>query len=302
MVRRLKESGTVASKSPGPMNSREFETLGRYIQSSLGIKMPPGKKTMLESRLNKRLRSLGMKSFKEYGDYLFSLKGREAETPHLIDVVTTNKTEFFRERNHFDILSREILPRWVNRNRRGKTFAAWSAGCSSGEEVYTLAMVLADFAETRKDFRFQILGTDISQAILQKARRAVYPERLVHTVPGPFQRKYLMRSKDRSQKLVRVVPELRSRVAFREINLMDNFSFRENMDIIFCRNVIIYFEREVQEVLFRKLSNCLNKDGHIFIGHSETLNGMDLPLEQLRPTLYRKTDDGNRGVANKGDG
>ena len=273
---------------PRPMTEKEFKELGTFIQTEFGIKMPPGKKSMLESRLNKRLRSLGMTSYKQYKDYLFSLKGLEIEMPHLMDAVTTNKTEFFREDKHFEVLAQEVLPAWLAEQGRGKPFMVWSAGCSTGEEVYSLAMVLAEFAASNRGFGFEVLGTDISQEVLHKAKRGVYPERLSQGIPQDFCKKYLMRSTDRSKGLMRIVPELRSKVAFRELNLIEDFSFREKMDVVFCRNVVIYFEWRVQEILFQKLCSCIAKGGFLFIGHSESLSGMDLPLEQSRPTVFKK--------------
>jgi chemotaxis protein methyltransferase CheR len=251
--------------------------------------MPPGKKTMLESRLGKRLRALGMNSYKDYEEYLFNIKGMEIEIPHLIDAVTTNKTDFFREANHFEILYNKLLPHWFARHDNKRVFSVWSAGCSSGEEPYTIAIVLNEFAEKNSGFRFSILGTDISNEILEKAQRAVYHEDRIDPVPNNLKKKYFLRSKDRKQKLVRVVPELRNQVAFRLLNFMDDFSFRETMDVIFCRNVVIYFEKPVQERLFQKFCEHLHPNGHIFIGHSETLAGMSLPLKQLSPTVYQKS-------------
>jgi chemotaxis protein methyltransferase CheR len=274
--------------NPRPMTQQEFEKFGEFIQTEFGIKMPPGKKTMLESRLNKRLRSLNMSSYQEYQDYLFSLKGLEVEMPHLVDAVTTNKTEFFREGQHFELLFNEILPHMLEQKGPRPKLTAWSAGCSNGKEPYSLAMVLNELAEQYPGLEYQILGTDISRQVLQEATRAVYPEDNAQSIPYRLRKKYLLRSKDRQKKLVRIVPELRSRVSFRELNLLHEISFREQMDLIFCRNVIIYFERPVQETLFGKLSSCLGQGGYLFIGHSETLSGMDLPLKQVRPTVYQK--------------
>lgn len=274
--------------NPRPMTQKEFERFGEFIQSEFGIKMPAGKKTMLESRLNKRLRTLNMSSYQEYKDYLFSLKGLEVEMPHLVDAVTTNKTEFFREGQHFELLFNELLPHWLEQKGQRASLTAWSAGCSNGKEPYSLAMVLNEFAESAPGFDYQILGTDISRQVLQEAERAVYSEDAVQSIPYQLKKKYLLRSKDRKKQLVRIVPELRSKVSFRELNLMQEVSFREKMDIIFCRNVIIYFERPVQEQLFGKLCSCLEQGGYLFIGHSETLSGMDLPLKQVRPTVYQR--------------
>ncbi|WP_291322287.1 CheR family methyltransferase [Desulfonatronospira sp.] len=273
---------------PRPMTNKEFKSLGEFIQTEFGIKMPPAKKTMLESRLGKRLRSLNMASFDEYKEYLFSLKGLELEMPHLVDAVTTNKTDFFREAHHFEILYNELLPEWMEEHPSGGRLMAWCAGCSNGKEPYSLAMVLNEFALRHQHFDYQILATDISRQVLNEAQRAVYTEQGAELIPGQMRKKYLLRSRDRKRSLVRIVPELRSRVSFRELNLIQDISFREKMDLIFCRNVIIYFERPVQEALFRKLSKFIEYGGHLFIGHSETLSGMDLPLKQIRPTIYKR--------------
>jgi len=278
---------TQAWTRPEAMTEAEFRIFGEFIQSRLGIRMPRNKKGMLESRLVKRLRSLGLPSYKKYREYLFSREGMEAELPHLIDAVTTNKTEFFREEQHFELLAKEILPGWTEAAPSGR-ISLWSAGCSTGEELYTAGMVLADSMAGRPGWDFEMLGTDISPEVLRTAARAVYPEDRVERVPPLWSRKYLMRSRDRSKQQVRIVPELRARARFDQLNLMEDFSLAENMDCIFCRNVIIYFEKPVQERILSKLTHCLRRGGFLFIGHSESLSGSGLPLRQYRPTVYRK--------------
>lgn len=275
---------------PKSMADKEFQRFSQFIQSEFGIKMPAGKKIMLESRLNKRLRALGMNSYKDYEDYLFSLKGLEIEMPHLIDVVTTNKTEFFRESKHFDLLYQELLPAWLENRQNNKSFSVWSAGCSTGEEPYTLAIVLSEFARNHPEFSFRVLGTDISNQVLDTAKKAIYAEDKLEKISLELRRRYFLRSKDRKRKVVRVAPEIRSLVSFRILNFMDSFDFREKLDTIFCRNVIIYFERPVQETLFNKFCRHLVSGGYLFIGHSETLSGMDLPLKQITATVYQKVD------------
>ena len=274
---------------PRSMSEKEFRRFSEFIQTEFGIKMPAGKKTMLESRLQKRLRALNMTRHKEYEDYLFSLKGMEIELPHLIDVVTTNKTDFFREPKHFEILYRDILPRWLQASSGRSLFSVWSAGCSTGEEPYTIAMVLEEFRNQQSEIEYSILGTDISNQVLETASRGVYRDERIKEVAPQLRKKYFMRSRDRSKQLVRIVPEIREKVKFRQLNFMDDFEFREKMDVIFCRNVVIYFERPIQEALFRKFCDRLAPNGYLFIGHSETLGGMDLPLIQHAPTVYRKT-------------
>jgi chemotaxis protein methyltransferase CheR len=280
-------STTQAWTRPNAMSEAEFRIFGEFIQSRLGIRMPRNKKGMLESRLVKRLRSLGLSSYKKYREYLFSPEGMEAELSHLIDAVTTNKTEFFREEQHFEILAKEILPGWTEGASSGR-ISLWSAGCSTGEEIYTAGMVLADSLANRPGWDFELLGTDISREVLQTAARAVYTEDRVERVPPLWRRKYLMRSKDRSKQQVRIVPELRARASFGQLNLMEDFSLAEKVDLIFCRNVIIYFEKPVQERILGKLTQCLRRGGYLFIGHSESLSGTRLPLRQYSPTVYRK--------------
>lgn len=277
-----------ARSGPGRLTAGDFARLGRFIYDVCGIKMPPSKKTMLESRLQRRVRDLGMDSFASYCGYLFSPEGQADETARMIDLVTTNKTDFFREPDHFTYLVEKVLPLWWQEfGATGRPFRAWSAGCSSGEEPYTMAMVLQSFADRCPGFDFRILATDISTRVLEKASRAVYAEERVHTVPDQFKRKYLLRSKDREERLVRVVPELRARVQFERLNFMEDFGIRGEFDIVFCRNVIIYFDRPTQELLMGRFLDHLRPDGHLFLGHSETLSGHNLPLKAVYPTVYR---------------
>lgn len=273
-----------------PLSVREFKRLGEFILSHCGIKMPPVKKIMLEARLQKRLQMLGIGSFKEYCERLFNSPDGDREIVHMIDAVTTNKTEFFREPVHFAYLTGTVLPEFMAaEGKEGKTFAVWSAGCSTGEEPYTLAMVLAGFSEQHAWFRFSILATDISTRALEKARFGIYHEERGTAIPVPLRRKYLMQSKDRKKNLVRVAPEIRRLVRFQRVNLMDkHLMLAEPVDAVFCRNVIIYFDRQNQENLLARLCRSLKVGGHLFLGHSETVHGFDLPLVRVTSTVYRK--------------
>ncbi len=275
------------------MSDKDFNQFSDFIHKEIGIKMPPVKKTMLESRLQKRLRSLGMKNYTEYCQYVFSPNGFENELVHLINVVTTNKTDFFREPAHFEYLAKTALPELIDMYHVGikRPFMLWSAGCSTGEEPYTLTIVLSEFGKKLipPKFDFSIIATDISTRVLDHAKTAIYEESRVEPVPMELKKKYLLRSKDRKKGVVRIVPELRSKIRFRRLNFMDgNFGFREQMDIIFCRNVIIYFDRPTQETLLNKFCNYLIPGGYVFMGHSETLSGLDVPLIPVAPTVYRK--------------
>ncbi|WP_425325950.1 CheR family methyltransferase [Oceanidesulfovibrio marinus] len=283
------KTADVQTKSfrPGGMSAKDFERFSQFIYGEVGIKMPISKKTMLEARLQKRLRYLKIEDYHSYCEFLFSSEGMQRELPHLIDVVTTNTTDFFREPKHFEFLSDTVLPLLAPR-LGPRPLTVWSAGCSTGMEPYTLAMVLSEFAGTRTSFTFSILATDISTQALEKAVTAIYEEERVLPVPSMLKSKYLLRSKDRSKRLVRIVPELRKLIRFRRLNFMEDFTFKRPLDIIFCRNVIIYFDRPTQEVLFQKFCRCLAAGGFLFIGHSESLSGMDLPLKQVAPTIYQR--------------
>lgn len=268
------------------LTDKDFNRFAEFIHTECGIKLPPSKKTMLEARLQKRLRILGLKDFRSYADNLFQPGGMERELIHLIDAVTTNTTDFFREPRHFEYLDDVLLPQWRAANQ-GREFRVWSAGCSLGMEPYTLSMVLSEFAARNAGFRFSIMATDISTQVLEKASRGIYTDDQVRAVPESLKRKYFLRSKDRSRGLVRVAPELRRTVTFHRMNFMEEFSVKNLLDVVFCRNVIIYFDKPTQESLLRRLTNCLFRGGHLFIGHSESLAGLALPVQQAAPTIYR---------------
>jgi chemotaxis protein methyltransferase CheR len=271
---------------------RDFLRLSSLICSECGIKMPPSKKIMLEARLRTRLRELGISSFRDYCEYLFSRDGRKREIVPIIDVVTTNKTDFFREPRHFDYLIQTALPELQKTRGAGfnRDLAIWSAGCSTGEEPYTIAMVLNEFKEERPAFRFIILATDISTRVLERAISGIYKQERAETIPVTMKKKYLLRSKDRERGLVRVAPELRTQVKFRRLNFMEeDFGMLEPMDIIFCRNVIIYFDRPTQEKLVNRLCSHLAPGGYLFMGHAETLSGLHVPLISTGPMIYRKS-------------
>ncbi len=273
--------------SPG-----DFRRLSALISSEVGIKMPEAKKTMLEARLHKRLKDLNFGGFGEYCDYLFSEKGIERELINMIDLVTTNKTDFFREPDHFDYLLNSVLPALLERKRIGvrERLALWSAACSTGEEPYTLAMVASEFQRNYRGYHFIIFATDISTRALKTGRIGVYDEEKAAPIPAQIKKKYLLRSKDRSRRLVKIDAPLRSCVEFRRLNLMDaDYNIPEGMHAIFCRNVVIYFDRSTQERMINRLCRHLAPQGYLFMGHSENLHGLDVPLEQVTPTVYRRS-------------
>jgi chemotaxis protein methyltransferase CheR len=271
------------------LTASEFQQLASLVYAQCGINLTDGKGVMLESRLSKRLRVLQLGTFKEYIEYLTSKDGLENELVHMIDVVTTNKTDFFREPHHFDYLKNVLLPNFINENGTSRPYRIWSAACSSGEEPYTLAMVLQDFAMIENGFSYSILASDISTHVLQKAAQAIYNLDHVATVPLVSKQRYLLKSKETEKPTVRVVPQLRNKVQFTRINLMDSvLDVDGEMDAIFCRNVLIYFDRKTQLEVINKLSQKLRPGGFLFIGHSESLHNFDLPIKQVKPTVYIK--------------
>jgi len=267
------------------LSDSDFAKLSRFIYTQYGIKMPPEKKIMLQSRLQKRLRALCIYSFKDYIDYVFGGNNND-EVIHMMDVVSTNKTDFYREPAHFEFLRNTLLPKIVTTKKQIKI---WSAGCSSGPEVYTLGIELSEFANNHQGFDFSILGTDISTQMLKKAISGVYPEEMVEVIPLDLKKKYLLKSKDKAKKLVKVCDNIRKKVKFQRINFIeDQYPVNEQFDIIFCRNVLIYFDRETQEKVINKLCNHLKSDGIFFLGHSESITNIHVPLKQIKPTVYCK--------------
>ena len=267
------------------LTQREYELLSKYIYENYGIRMPQVKKTLLQCRLQKRLRVLNMESFEQYIDYVFSKEGRDKELQHMTDVITTNKTDFFREPAHFEFLQNLNWGKFMGGEPASKMIRVWSSACSTGEEAYTLAMVLQEL----KLPQYQILASDLSMEVLQKAATAIYAAEKTVPVPFNLKQKYLLKHKDPKNPLFRVVPELRKRVNFKHLNLMDEYyDVQTKFDLIFCRNVLIYFDRKTQESVIRKLCSHIREGGYLFIGHSESLTDLDLPLVQVKSTIFQK--------------
>lgn len=270
---------------------RDMRRVAEFIGAEVGIQLPASKHTLVESRLSKRLRKLGFDSFKSYLDYVLKSPQGKFERLHLIDAITTNKTSFFRESDHFHYLVEKALPELEKRAQLDDRpqLHIWSAGCSSGEEAYTLSIVLSEAVGSPARFRFNILATDISKSSLETAKYAIYPEQRIAPVAMPLRKKYFMRSSEPEQALVQMGPELRSHVTFASLNLIaEQFSLAQKMDVIFCRNVMIYFDNPIREQLIHRFERQLVPGGYLFIGHSETLNTANFKLEAVSPMVYRK--------------
>jgi len=270
-----------------------FEKFARFITQELGIKMPPDKMSMLQARLQRRLRVLGMASIEQYQAHLFNSPKSVEELVDFIDIVTTNKTDFFREPEHFNYLTNTALPE-LARLRRGVPgshwpFKLWCAGCSSGEEPYTLAMTLSEYAASHPGFDFSLLATDISTKVLNHATLGIYDDDRIGPIALPLRKKYLLRSRDSQRGQVRIVPELRRKISFHRLNFMDEtYPVRNQFEVIFFRNVMIYFSKETQETVIGKLCRNLLPGGYLFVGHSESLTGLNIPVHSVGLAIYRK--------------
>ena len=272
------------------LSDRHFRTIAELIEGQVGIKLPPGKRLMLEGRLHKRVRALNYSGFNEYVEDLFENGRLDSEFAHLIDVVTTNKTDFFREPSHFDFMKQVAVPALVRlRGGGSRPLKIWSAACSTGMEAYTAAMVLDDMARARTGSEFRILGTDISTSVLRIAKAAIYTREVTAPVPQEWARRYFLSSRDRSRDEVRVIPELRRWTHFMRMNLMDtSYPVDRDVDIIFCRNVLIYFDKPTQRKVVDQLCAHLRPGGYLMVGHSESMihNG-STGLKQIQPTVFQ---------------
>lgn len=273
------------------LDGRDLKRVSEFIGAEVGIQLPESKHMLVEGRLRKRMNSLGFSNYREYLDHALDCSGKNKERFYLIDAITTNKTDFFREPEHYDYLVGKALP-VLEQNRISsdrKELCIWSAGCSTGEEPYTLSMVMHESAEKMPGLRFKILATDISRSCLAIASRGVYKENHITPISMDLRKKYLLRSRNREDGLVCMGQEIRNNVRFEVLNLIDrNQAVRQKMDIIFCRNVMIYFNKPTREELVSRFSHQLVDGGYLFVGHSESLNGIVTGLRQVAPMVYQK--------------
>jgi chemotaxis protein methyltransferase CheR len=273
------------------LSGRDFQRLAKFIHEYSGIKMPATKQTMVEGRLRKRVGMAGFASLTAYCRHLFDEGGLATEAVHLIDLITTNKTDFFREPDHFQFLADIAVPQILADRRRNphNPIKLWSSACSIGAEPYTLAMVMSDLAQHHGGFRIEILATDISTRVLETAATAIYSEAMIAPIPMDMRKRYLLRTKDRTRQLVRIAPDMRRLVHFGRLNLMDqSYPVDRGMDVIFCRNILIYFDKPTQQMILARLCDHLRPGGFLFLGHSETLAGFGLPVTAVGATVFRR--------------
>jgi chemotaxis protein methyltransferase CheR len=272
------------------MRDAEYQFIRDLVYQRSRINLGPDKKELVSARLGKRLRATNITSISDYCRFLQERAGEE-ELSHLIDAISTNHTFFFREKAHFDFLSSHVLPEMEARRskERWPQCAVWSAASSSGEEPYSIAISLHQFFQSRPGWPWRVEATDISHKILQKARVGVYRSDAVDKIDAPLLRTHFQKGFGPQEGFFRVKPTLQERVTFRQVNLLDaGLPFEEPFQVIFCRNVMIYFDRQTQEELVNKLTRALVPGGYLMVGHSESLTGIKHALQMVKPATYRR--------------
>lgn len=281
------ERSAVAHPTDFLFTERDFEWLRTVANQHSGIMLPGTKRNMLYSRLAKRLRSLGLKKFSEYRALLESGDGEEFK--EFINALTTNLTAFFRESHHFEHIQDVVLPALVPTRRPKRRVSVWSAGCSTGEEPYTLSMVMhKTLPELGGGWEYRVLATDLDTKVLASAAAGIYPLERVEKLDIEILRRYFLRGGGAFEGKVHIKPEIQAPVTFEQLNLVKEWSMKEPHDIIFCRNVVIYFDRETQKKLFDRFAEALVPGGYLYIGHSETLFQTTDRFELVGKTIYQK--------------
>lgn len=271
------------------LSAREFDQIRKLAYEHFGLELRDGKEQLVAARLAKLLRELKLQSFQQYYDYLLADRSGEAMTA-MVDALTTNHTSFFREPDHFDFLRSTILPQIANRI----PVSIWSAACSTGEEPYSIAFSLLQHFEQWGELPpIRILATDISTRVLATARRAAYLEDRFYDLPLENIRPFLLRGVANWKGWYRIKPQVRDLVEFRRLNLMESFSHIGSFPVIFCRNVMIYFDKATQESLVNRLTDRLEPGGYLLIGHSESLNRINNSLRYVQPAIYQKPAGGS---------
>jgi chemotaxis protein methyltransferase CheR len=264
------------------LSSKQFDKISRLVYQISGIDLHEGKEELVKARLLKRLRYLKISDFDQYLKYMANDKSGN-EFGAMVDMLTTNKTNFFRESEHLTFLREEVIPGLVKRPIR-----IWSAGCSSGEEPYSIAIVLNEVIPDIGNRDIKILATDISDRMMERARQGLYDEETIKTVPPQLKRKYFNHTDAGSGHKYRVSTRLQSIVSFAKLNLMESWPMSGPFDVIFCRNVMIYFDKPTQETLVRRFWSLLREGGYLLVGHSESLNFLTHDYRYLKPAVYQK--------------
>lgn len=264
----------------------DFERIRALVYEHAGIYLSEAKSNLVYGRLSRRLRVLQLASFSDYLGYL--QQHLETELTEFLNAITTNLTSFFRENHHFEALRSQVLQELMQARRAARRLRLWSAGCSTGEEPYSLAMVLCETVLDQPGWDVKLLATDLDTNVLETARAGLYVEDRMRTVSRERLRRFFQRGTGANAGKVRVTPELQRLIAFNQLNLMESWPMRGPLDVIFCRNVVIYFDKPTQARLFERFADLLSSDGTLFVGHSETLNKVTDRFELVGQTMYRK--------------
>jgi chemotaxis protein methyltransferase CheR len=278
-------SPTIADEREFVFTEKDFEQLKKIVSEHTGIVLTDAKRNMVYGRLARRLRVLGIGQFR---DYIALVTADEVELINFINSITTNLTAFFREKHHFDHLKSDLFPKLVEENRHTKRVRIWSAGCSTGEEPYSLAITVREFFSAYPDWDVKILATDIDTNVLAKASSAIYSEDRVEDLDKAFVKRWFVRGKGDKQGFVKLRNEVSDLISFKQLNLLQSWPMRGPFDLIFCRNVVIYFDKPTKVKLFDRYADILVPTGHIFIGHSETLFKISERFTSLGGTIYQK--------------
>jgi chemotaxis protein methyltransferase CheR len=280
-----------APRAEASLTDREFALFQRLIHRESGIFLPEAKKALVVARLTRRVRALGLPTFGSYYDVVDA--DREGEKVVMLDNICTNETRFFREPRQFEFLENEVLPRWKERAEAGlmpRRIRVWSAACSTGEEPYSLAMLLRTHLPAESGWTIEILASDLSTKVLAAAREGVWPLSRMEEIPPPYLRAYMLRGMRGEQGKMRAQPVIRDLITFRRLNLNDaQYLVDGPFDLIFCRNVLIYFNRETKAAVVDRLTRHLAPGGLLFLGHSETLHGAAHALKHCGPTAYARS-------------
>jgi len=272
------------NKTTFEFTDRDFHFIVKFIGESTGIVMNDAKRDLIYGRLASRLRALRLTNFSDYCNILKSGDNEEIEC--FTNALTTNLTSFFREQHHFDFLQKELLPTLI-KNKTSRTLRVWSAGCSTGEEPYSIAMAVSEVLPQGWDFR--ILATDLDTNVVNTAAQGIYKQERVEGIPKSRLKRWFHRGTGSNEGMVKVVPDLKKFITFKQLNLLSNWPMKGSFDFIFCRNVVIYFDKSTQAVLFDRFAQQLESNGHLFIGHSETLNNVSDRFSLIGNTIYHRT-------------
>jgi chemotaxis protein methyltransferase CheR len=281
----------IFSRSRKPLSDREFMLFQKLIYRAAGIYLSDAKKALVEGRLSRRVRELGMSSFSAYYEHLSSEKSG-AELGEMLDRISTNETHFFREARQFAFLEQQVFPEWqaqAMRISRSKRIRVWSAGCSTGEEPYSIAMILLDHFPPRTGWQIEILATDLSHRALRAARAAVWPIGKAKQIPPKYLKQFMLRGTSAQAGNMKAAAKLTALMRFEQVNLNDSVPpGLEPFDLIFCRNVLIYFDSRSRARVIHRLVDTLVPEGYLLVGHAESLTGMTKHLQYAMPTVYRR--------------